>query len=119
MNAPLVQKGPIATASIDQPELADILQLDERVHSGNFRQVQNKSIGGSSPHRTTPAEGVALAVRFEPRALFLRLIHQTVSTKSAEQAKQSRVLIFVNYRPRVKVRCFAFIAVSSRSILAA
>ena len=39
MNTPLIQKGSVATAQIDQPELADVLQLDERVYSRDFRQV--------------------------------------------------------------------------------
>jgi hypothetical protein len=39
MNTPLVQKGSIAAAQIDKPELADVLQLDERVYSRDFRQV--------------------------------------------------------------------------------
>src|SRR5439155_1813164 len=64
MNASLVQKGSIATAQIDEPELADVLQLDERMHSGDFRRVQNEGIGGSSSHRTSPAKDVAFAVRF-------------------------------------------------------
>src|SRR5438128_11895944 len=89
MNTPLVQKGSVATAQIDQPKLADILQLDERMHSGDFRRVQNEGIGGSSSHRTISLKGVVLAVRFEPRALFFRLIHQTVSTKNS-RAKQRR-----------------------------
>src|SRR5712692_8261349 len=44
MNAPLVQQGSVATAQIDQPELADILQLDERMQPGDFRRVQNEGI---------------------------------------------------------------------------
>src|SRR5438034_2709611 len=60
-------------------------------NSGDLRQVQNESIGGSSPHRTTPAENVALAVRFEPRALLFRLSHQnSFYQKRAGNAKQSR-----------------------------
>src|SRR5207249_11490567 len=80
MNTPLVQKGSVATAQIDQPELADVLQLDERMHSGDFRRVQNESIGGGSPHRTSPVKDVVFAVRFEPGALFFRLNHPTIST---------------------------------------
>jgi hypothetical protein len=75
MNTPLVQKGSVATAQIDQPELADILQLDERMQSGDFRRVQNEGIGGSSSHRTIPVKGVVLAVHLEPGALLFRSIH--------------------------------------------
>src|SRR5207244_1784393 len=89
MNTPLVQKGSVATAQIDQPELTDVLQLDERMRSGDFRQVQNESISRSSSHRTSPVKDVVFAVRFEPGALFFWLIHQPVSTKNARATQSS------------------------------
>src|SRR6266496_4254684 len=124
MNTPLVQKGSVATAQIDQPELADVLQLDERMHSGDFRRVQNESIGGGSPHRTSPVKGVVFAVRFEPGAFFFWLIHQTVSTKNSRAKQKQRrfsrkIWFFVTAGQQFKVRCFGFIAVSLRIILTA
>jgi hypothetical protein len=92
MNTPLVQKGSIAAAQIDKPELADVLQLDERVYSRDFRQVYNKGIGCGSSHRTSPVKNVAFAVSFQPGALFFRRIHLTVSTKKNRwQSKRGRL----------------------------
>ena len=92
MNTPLVQKGSVATAQIDEPELADVLQLDERVHSGHFRQGQDKGIGCGSSRRTSPVKDVAIAVGFQPGALFFWRIHQTVSTeKNRRQSKRRRL----------------------------
>src|SRR5437870_9489270 len=104
MNAPLVQKGPVATAQIDQPELADILQLDKRMHSGDFQQVQNESISRSSSHRRISLKGVVLAVFFEPGALLFWPIHQTVSTKNARATQSSGDLVEKSASPQLPAK---------------
>src|SRR5439155_24667493 len=121
-NHPLVQTGSVATAQVDQPELADILQLDKRMHSGYFRRVYNESISGSSPHRTIPVKGVVLTVRLQPGALLFRRIHQTVSIKKiCQQSKSSGDLLrkpgLSQVRQQLRSAVFGFIAGSSRIIL--
>jgi hypothetical protein len=87
MHASLIEKGSIAATQIDEPELTDVLELYERVYSGDFRQVQNKRIGRGSPDRTSLLKDVAFALRFEPGALRFRAIHETVSTKKQNARK--------------------------------
>src|SRR5438034_5273185 len=124
MNTPLVQKGSIATAQIDQPELADVLQLDERMQfwrpsAGPEREYwrklapPNNSRGECGARRsfraTRPPLPVESSKQFLPKTRGQRKAVAICSTN----------LVFRNYRPTVKVRGFGFIAVSSSIILGA
>src|SRR5438552_1299005 len=67
MNPPLIQKSSVAAAEIDQPEFADILQMNKRVSARHFRRLQYDRVGGGSSERATAFDRMPFAVgRFQP-----------------------------------------------------
>ena len=76
MNAPLVQKGSVAAAEIDQPKFADILQMDERVPARHFGRFQHDSVSGGPSEGTTATDRMACAVgRFQPGTFLWGGVH--------------------------------------------
>src|SRR5712691_13014456 len=67
MNPSLVQKSSVAAAEIDQPEFANILNVNERVSARHFRRFQHDRVGGDPSERTTALDRMASAIgRFQP-----------------------------------------------------
>src|SRR5437762_7408256 len=67
MNPPLIQKSSVAAAEIDQPEFADILQMNKRVSARHFRRLQYDRVGGGSSERATAFDQMPFAIgRFQP-----------------------------------------------------
>jgi hypothetical protein len=76
MNAPLVQKGSVAAAEIDQPNFADILQVDKRVPARHFGRVQHDPVSGGPSERTTALDRMACAVGcFQPGTFLWGGVH--------------------------------------------
>jgi len=76
MNPPLVQKGSVAAAEIDQPKLADILQMDERVPARHFGRFQHDRVSGGSSERTTATDRMACAIGcFQPGTFLWGCVH--------------------------------------------
>jgi len=76
MNALLVLKGPVAAAEIDQPEFADVLQMNQRVSSRHFGGFEHDVVRGGSSERRTSVKRVALAIgRFQPGTFLLGCVH--------------------------------------------
>jgi hypothetical protein len=48
MNPARVQEGAVDAAEIDQPKLADILDMNDRVASRDFRGIENDRASGRS-----------------------------------------------------------------------
>ena len=67
MNSALVQKSSVAAAEIDEPKLADILQVNKRVPPRHFGRVQHDCVSTGSSYRTTAFDRMACTVdRFQP-----------------------------------------------------
>ena len=78
MNAPLVQKGSVAAAEIDQPKFADILQMNERVPARHFGRFQHDRVSGGPSEGTTATDRMACAVgRFQPGTFFWGCVHES------------------------------------------
>src|SRR5438477_9562555 len=84
MNPSFVQKGSVAASEIDQPKLADVLQMDERMLSRNLRRIQNDAVRAGPPERRTAVKRVALAIGgLQPGSLLFGCVHDSVSYKKS------------------------------------
>ena len=76
MNAPLVQKSSVAAAEIDQPQFADVLQMDERVPARHFGRFQHDRVSGDPSEGTTATDRMACAIgRFQPHTFLWGGVH--------------------------------------------
>ena len=76
MNSALVQKSSVAAAEIDEPKLADILQVNKRVPPRHFRRFQHDRVGSGSSERTTAMDRMAFAIgRLQPGTFLMGCIH--------------------------------------------
>ncbi len=67
MNSPLVQKRSVATAEIDQPKFANILQMNKRVPARHFWRLQHNCVSTGSSEGTTAFDRMASAIGcFQP-----------------------------------------------------
>jgi len=76
MNSPLVQKSSVAAAEIDQPKLADILQMDERMPTRHFGRFEHDRVSGGPSERTTATDRMACAIGcFQPGTFLWGCVH--------------------------------------------
>src|SRR5437764_15370553 len=72
MNSALVEKRAVTAAKIDQPKLANILQVNKRVPPRHVGRLQHDCVSTGSSYRTTAFDQIACTVgRFQP-GTFLR-----------------------------------------------
>ena len=91
MNPPLVQESSVAAAEIDQPKLANILQMDQRVPARHVGRFQHDRISGAPSERTATLDRMACAIgRFQP-GTFLLGVHHSDSTKATSIRKASQL----------------------------
>jgi len=77
MNPLLVQKSSVAAAEIDQPKLADILQMNKRVPARHFRRFDHDRISGGPSERTTATDRMACAIgRLQPGTFLWGRVHR-------------------------------------------
>src|SRR5437762_14233278 len=77
MNPLLVQKSSVAAAEIDQPKLADILQMNKRVPARHFRRFDHDRISGGPSERTTATDRMACAIgRLQPGTFLWVRVHR-------------------------------------------
>src|SRR6266576_4230 len=76
MDSPLVQKRSIATAKIDQPKLADILQVNKRVPARHLRRFQHDRVSTGPSKRTTAFDGMPSVIGcFQPGTFRWGYVH--------------------------------------------
>ena len=67
MNSPLVEKRTVTAAKIDEPKLANILQVNKRVPPRHFGRLQHDCVSTGSSQRTTAFDRMTCTVgRFQP-----------------------------------------------------
>jgi hypothetical protein len=88
MNPPLVQESAVTAPEIDQPEFADILNVNEGVAAGNLGRFQHNRVRGGSPKRATSVDRMAFAIdSFKPGGAVVGCIHAEGSTRVMAEAK--------------------------------
>jgi len=84
MNSPLVQKRSVAAAEINQPKLANVLQMNKRVSARHFGRFQHDRVGSGSSERTTAFDRMACAIgRFQPGTFLWGRAHAEGSYQKA------------------------------------
>jgi hypothetical protein len=67
MNSPLVQKRSVAAAEINEPKLANILQMNQRMPARHFWRLQHNCASTASSYGTTTFDRMASAIGcFQP-----------------------------------------------------
>src|SRR6478672_143514 len=67
MHSSLIQKRSVAAAEINQPKLANILQMNQRVPARHFWRLQHNCASTGSSYGTTAFDRMAFAIGcFEP-----------------------------------------------------
>jgi hypothetical protein len=88
MNSPLVQKRSVATAEINQPKLANILQMNQRVPARHFWRLQHNCASTGSSYGTTAFDGMAFSIGcFQPGTFLLGHTHTEALSKVTEHGK--------------------------------
>ncbi len=76
MNPSLVQESSVAAPEIDQPEFADVLQMDQRMPARDFGRIKDDGIRGRAAERTTAVQRVPFAIRaFQPGFFLFGCVH--------------------------------------------
>jgi hypothetical protein len=79
MDSPLVQKRSVAAAEIDQPNLADILQMNQGVPARHLRRIQLDRVRGDPPEGTTSLDRMTSAIgRFQPGTFLWGSVHAEI-----------------------------------------
>ena len=82
MDSPLVQKSSVAAAEIDQPKLADVLQMNQGVPARHLRRIQRDRVRGDPPEGTTSLDRMTSAIGcFQPGTFLWGYVHVKNSTK--------------------------------------
>src|SRR5258708_5735561 len=88
MNPPLVEKRAVTAAKIDEPKLANILQMNKRVPPRHFGRLQHDRVGSGSSERTTAFNRVACAIgRFQPGTFLWGRAHGEALSKITADGK--------------------------------
>src|SRR5438128_1778178 len=125
MNPPLIQKSSVAAAEIDQPEFADILQMNKRVSARHFRRLQYDRVGGGSSERATAFDRMPFAVsRFQPGTFLWGCAHAeacyqkvTVGAKCIPSRPASSKQCECEEAPRTRRSAFTFLSTSIMDIM--
>ena len=106
MNSALVQKSSVAAAEIDEPKLADILQVNKRVPPRHFRRFQHDRVGSGSSERTTAMDRILCAIgRFQPGTFLWGGIHaETILSKAHSRRNISPGGGFARANPKRRCR---------------
>src|SRR5580765_809595 len=88
MNSPLVQKRSVAAAEINQPKLANILQMDKRMPARHFWRLQHNCASTRSSYGTTAFDRMASAIGcFEPGTFLWGHAHAETSYQRQPHTK--------------------------------
>src|SRR2546430_9709949 len=88
MNSPPVQKRAVPAAKIDEPKLADILQVNKRVPPRHFGRLQHDCVSHGSSYRTTAFDRMAFTVgRFQPGTFLWGRVHGEALSKITTDGK--------------------------------
>jgi hypothetical protein len=85
VNAAFIQKCPVDAAEIDQPKLANTLDIYDRMTSGNLRRIQDNTTFWGPAYRAIASNGDSIPGRcFQPGA-FLFEVHERFVVEPSEK----------------------------------
>ncbi len=89
MNSPLVQKRSVAAAEINQPKLANILQMNKRMPARHFWRLQHNCASTGSSYGTTAFDRMASAIGcFQPGTFIWGHTHTEALSNATADGKR-------------------------------